>query len=269
MGDEDYLKTFGLQLLAGRNYELEKSDTVREALVNETLITKLGIQNPVNAVGKDIRLGGDSWIKIVGVIKDFKTNSLRETIKPTLVLAKKKFYERTAIKTHSANLAATHAAIEASWNKFYPEYAMNGSFLDENIAHFYRQEEQLSLLYKIFAGLAIFISCLGLYGLVSFMAVQRVKEVGIRKVLGASIGNIVYLFSKEFTILITVAFVVAVPIAWYMMSSWLSNFAYRININVGVFALAVMISIIIAWITVGYKAIKAAVANPVKSLRSE
>jgi len=267
--DEDYLKTFGLQLVAGRNYNYEKGDTMREALVNETLIKKLGIQNPANAIGKDIRIGGNSWIKIVGVIKDFKTNSLRETIKPTLIAAKRKFYGTTAIKIHTANLAATHAAIEASWNKFYPEYAMNGGFLDESIAQFYRQEEQLSLLYKIFAGLAIFISCLGLYGLVSFMAVQRVKEVGIRKVLGASIGNIIYLFSKEFTILIGVAFIIAVPVAWYMMSNWLNNFAYRININIGVFLLAVVISIIIALITVGYKAIKAAVANPVKSLRSE
>ena len=124
-------------------------------------------------------------------------------------------------------------------------------------------------LYKIFAGIAIFISCLGLYGLVSFMAVQRTKEVGIRKVLGASVKNIVYLFSKEFTILIGVAFLVAAPLAWYMMNNWLSNFVYRVNINAGVFVLAVLISVIIAWITVGYKSIRAAMANPVKSLRTE
>jgi len=268
-GDEDYLKTFGLQLVAGRNYNYERGDTVREALVNETLIKKLGLQNPANAIGKDIRLGGDSWIKIVGVIKDFKTNSLREAIKPILIAGAKKFYGKTAIKIYSSNIRATRAAIEASWNKFYPEYAFNGNFLGDSIAQFYRQEEQLSLLYKIFAGLAIFISCLGLYGLVSFMAIQRVKEVGIRKVLGASIGNIIYLFSKEFTILIAISFVIAVPLAWYMMSNWLNNFAYRINMNIGVFLMAVIISIVIAWITVGYKAVKAAVANPVKSLRSE
>jgi putative ABC transport system permease protein len=268
-GDENYLKTFGLQLVAGRNYNYEKSDTIKEALANETMIRKMGIQNPADAVGKDIRLGGDSWIKLVGIVKDFKTNSLRESIKPIVIAGAKRFYEHTAIKIHSANILATHNAIEASWNKFYPEFAVSGSFLDESIAHFYRQEEQLSLLYKIFAGLAIFISCLGLYGLVSFMAVQRVKEVGIRKVLGASISNIVYLFSKEFLILITIAFIIATPVAWYMMNSWLSNFVYRINMNVGVFVLAVFISIVIALITVGYKAIKAAIANPVKSLRSE
>ncbi|MBS1596935.1 MAG: ABC transporter permease [Bacteroidetes bacterium] len=268
-GDENYLKTFGLKLVAGRNYNYENSDTIKEALANETLIKKLGIQNPANAIGKDIRLGGSNWIKLVGVVKDFKTNSLRESIKPIVIAGRRKSYERTAIKMHSSNLLATHNAIEASWNKFYPEYAVRGSFLDEDIAKFYKEEEQLSLLYKIFAGLAIFISCLGLYGLVSFMAVQRVKEVGIRKVLGASIASIVYLFSKEFTVLIGIAFVIATPAAWYMMNNWLNNFVYKININIGVFVLAVLISIIIALITVGYKAVKAAVANPVKSLRSE
>ncbi|MGH2565100.1 MAG: ABC transporter permease, partial [Ginsengibacter sp.] len=150
-----------------------------------------------------------------------------------------------------------------------PEYANTSSFMDENINNFYKQENQLSLLYKIFAGIAIFISCLGLYGLVSFMAVQRTKEVGIRKVLGASVANIMYLFSKEFTSLIVVAFIIAAPLAWYMMNNWLQNFHYRIQIGIGVFALAVLISVMIALITVGYKSIKAAIANPVKSLRTE
>lgn len=127
----------------------------------------------------------------------------------------------------------------------------------------------MSLLYKIFAGIAIFISCLGLYGLVSFMAAQRTKEVGVRKVLGASVTSIVYLFSKEFTILIIIAFVISVPVAYYMMSNWLTNFAFRIDIGVSVFIIAVISSIIIAWITVGYKSVKAALANPVKSLRTE
>ena len=159
--------------------------------------------------------------------------------------------------------------IQKTWDEFLPEYANTSSFMDENISKFYQQEDQLSLLYKIFAGIAIFISCLGLYGLVSFMAVQRTKEIGVRKVLGATVRNIIYLFSKEFTILILIGFAVAVPVAWYMMNEWLTNFAYRININAKVFGIAVLLSIIIAWITVGYKSIKAALANPVKSLRTE
>lgn len=186
-----------------------------------------------------------------------------------LISTRKTVYSQTGIKLRTSDLAGTQANIQKAWDKFFPEYAYTSSFMDERIENFYRQEEQLSLLYKIFAGLAIVISCLGLYGLVSFMAVQKVKEVGVRKVLGASVGNIVYLFSKEFTILIAIAFAIAAPVAYYMMSGWLDNFQYKISIGVGVFAIAMVASIVIAWATVGYKAVKAALANPVKSLRSE
>ncbi|HMF71716.1 MAG TPA: FtsX-like permease family protein, partial [Flavitalea sp.] len=195
--------------------------------------------------------------------------SLRETIKPLMISSINEFYTVTAVKLHAADMAKAQAAVQKTWDKFYPEYANTSLFMDESIDNFYKQENQLSGLYKIFAGLAIFISCLGLYGLVSFLAVQKTKEVGIRKVLGASISNIVYLFSKEFTILITVAFAIAAPVAWYVMSDWLNNFEYKIPIGADVFLLAMMISLFIAWITVGYKAIKAALANPVKSIRSE
>lgn len=142
-------------------------------------------------------------------------------------------------------------------------------FLDDKIANFYKSEDKLSKLYKIFAGIAIFIACLGLYGLVSFMAVQRTKEVGIRKTLGASVGHIVYLFSKEFTLLIIIALAISSLIGWYFMHKWLQDFTYRISIGPGIFALAIVVSVAIAWITVGYKAVRAALANPVKSLRSE
>ena len=141
--------------------------------------------------------------------------------------------------------------------------------MDERINNFYKQEGQLSLLYKLFAGIAIFISCLGLYGLISFMVVQKTKEVGVRKVLGASVANIIYLFSKEFTILIIIAFALAAPVANYMMGKWLNNFAFRIDIGAFVFLIAIVASVAIAWITVGYRSIKAAIASPVKSLRAE
>src|ERR1017187_578553 len=265
--DEDYFKTFGLQFLAGRPYR--KSDTTYEIVINETLTHKLGVQNANDIIGKDIRLGQSEWKKIVGVIKDFKTNSLRENIKPLLIAENKQFYGLTAVKMNSSNIHQTQDNIQSAWNQYFPEYAFTGSFLDENIAKFYEQEKQLELLYKIFAGLAIFISCLGLYGLVSFMAVRRTKEIGIRKVLGASVGNIILLFSKEFTILIAVAFVIAAPVAYFIMHAWLNNFVFRINMGVDVFLLAIFISVIIAWISVGYKAIKAALANPVKSLGVE
>ena len=266
-GDEDYLKTFGLQLLAGNSYS--KSDTMKDVLINETLAGKLGLKNPRDAVGKDIRVGGGQWKTIVGVMKDFKTNSLRENIRPMVIAESKSLYSVTAVKLKSSNLAATQAAIQASWDEVYPEYAYAGRFLDENIDRFYQQENQLSLLYKIFAGLALLISSLGLYGLVSFMAVQKTKEVGVRKVLGASVGNIVYLFSKEFTLLIVIAFAMAAPVAYWMMHHWLQDFVYRIQLGLGVFILAMAISIVIAWATVAYRAVKAALANPIKSLRSE
>ncbi len=186
-----------------------------------------------------------------------------------MIASQKKFYSVTAIKLNTSNISTAQQNIQATWDKYFPEYVNSSSFMDERITRFYAQEEQLSLLYKIFAGLAILISCLGLFGLVSFMAVQKTKEVGIRNVLGASVGNIVYLFSKEFTVLVIIAFVIAAPAAWYMMNSWLNNFVYKIPLGIGIFILAVVVSIAIAWITVGYKAISAALANPVKSLRSE
>ncbi|RFZ84932.1 ABC transporter permease [Mucilaginibacter terrenus] len=266
--DADYFKTFGFKFAAGRGYE--PSDTIRQVVVNETFIHKLGIQKAEDAIGKTVKLGGRGfWAPIVGVVKDFKTNSLRDAVKPIVISPRKKYESLAGVKIQTGNLNRTVADIKALWEQTYPEYAYTGYFLDENIAKFYQQENQLALVYKVFAGIAIFISCLGLYGLVSYMAVQRTKEVGVRKVLGASVTSIVLMFSKEFMILIAIAFLIAMPLAWYTMSEWLQNFAYRISLGAGVFVLAIVGSLGIAWLTVGYKAVKAALVNPVKSLRSE
>ena len=267
IGDADYFKTFGLHFIAGHGYDV--SDTLRQVVINETLMHKLGIQNAKDAVGKTVSLNTVTWGAITGVVQDFKTNSLREAVKPIIIYPQKAYEQEVAVKIQTLNLANTVASLQKAWENTYPEYAYNGFFLDENIAKFYKQENQLALVYKIFAMIAIFISCLGLYGLVSFMAVQRTKEVGIRKVLGASITSIVYLFSKEFMVLITIAFVIAVPAAWYIMTGWLQNFAYRTSISAWIFIAAIAVSIIIAWVTVGYKAVRAALVNPVKSLKSE
>lgn len=267
MGDADYFKTFGLKFAAGKGYDV--SDTMRQVVINETMMHRLGVQNPNAIIGKTLSLGGKHWVPIVGVVKDFKTNSLRETVKPIMILPSKLFSSEVAVKIQTKNLAGTVASIQKLWENTYPEYAYSGYFLDDNIAQFYKQENQLALIYKIFAGIAIFISCLGLYGLVSYMAIQRTKEVGIRKVLGASVSSIVYLFSKEFLALIIISCIIAIPAAWYIMSGWLQNFAYRISLNAWIFVVAITMSVIIAWLTVGYKAVKAALVNPVKSLRSE
>lgn len=268
-GDEDYFKTFGVQMLAGRGFD--KSDTIKEVVVNETLVKRLGMEFADEIIGKEIRYGGENndWKTIVGVVEDFKTNSLKKDINPLAIAERRESYTVTAVKLNSKNIPETRATVEDAWNEFYPEYAFTSNFLDDNIAEFYEQDRQLSLLFKIFAGIAIFISCLGLYGLVSFMAVQRTKEIGVRKVLGASVGNIIYLFSKEFMLLIIIGFVLAIPIGWYMMHEWLQNFVYRISITPGVFILAAAVSILIAGLAVGYKSVKAALANPIDSLRTE
>ena len=266
--DVDYFKTYGLQFVAGRAYY--PNDTVNEFVVNETLLKKLGVNNPADAIGKQLNFwDGGKVGPIVGVVKDFNSYSLREPMAPVVMSTWKDVYQTINIKIKQGTEKATLAYVERYWNEAFPDYVYQYRFLDETIAGFYSQENQLSKLYTIFAIIAIFISCLGLYGLVSFMAAQRTKEVGIRKVLGATAGNIVYLLSKEFSLLIIVAFAIAAPIAYYIMNDWLQDYSYRIPLGVSVFLFAVLGSMIIAWITVGYRAIKAAMANPVKSLRTE
>lgn len=265
--DDQYFKTYGLTILAGRTFS--PSDTLKEVMVNEMLTKKLGLKDPAEAIGKEIRMGRDPWRTIVGVTKDFKTNSLKEDIKPTLIGQRREYYSVTALKLKTSNIAQTQSQVEAEWNKVFPEYAYTTTYMDEQLTEFYKQDEQLALLYKIFAGIAIFISCLGLYGLVSFMAVQKTKEIGVRKVLGASVKNIIFLFSKEFTTLIIIASLIAIPVAYYFMDKWLQNFVFRISITPWVFVLSISVSIMVAWLAVGYKSIRAALANPVKNLRTE
>jgi ABC-type antimicrobial peptide transport system permease subunit len=266
--DPDYFKTYNIQFVAGRPYYA--SDTVREFVVNETLLHKLGIRNPQDAIGKQINFwDGDKVANIVGVIRDFNSYSLRQPMAPVVLSTWKEIYQTIGIKIRPGAEKSVLPYVEKLWNENFPDYVYEYSFLDDTIANFYKQENQLSMLYKMFAAIAIFISCLGLYGLVSFMAVQRTKEVGIRKVLGASAGHIIYLMSKEFTLLIIVAFVISAPIAYYIMHKWLLNYSYRISPSAWIFFLAIVSSILIAWLTVGQRAIKTAVANPVKSLRTE
>jgi putative ABC transport system permease protein len=266
--DAGYFKTYGLQFVAGRAYMA--SDTVNEFVVNETLVKKLGLKNPEDILGKEISF----WDRrlhalVVGVIKDFHANSLRDPIAPALLASRKKNYQTIGIKIQPGKEKQVLSAVEKLWTQTFPNSMYEYKFLDEKIANFYQEESQLSKLYQIFAAIAIFISCLGLYGLVSFMAIQRTKEVGIRKVLGASVASIVYLFSKEFTLLIGVAFLIATPVSYYFMDKWLANFTFKIDLGIQFFLLAFVGAILIAWITVGYKAVKAGLANPVKSLRTE
>lgn len=266
--DVHYFETYNIQFVAGRPYQ--QSDTIREFVVNETLLKKLGITDPKQAINKQIDFW-DGWKvgPIVGVIRDFNSFSLREPMAPVALSTWKDVYQTINIRISEGREKTVLPFVEKLWNESFPDYIYQYRFLDDTIASFYEQETQLSTLYKIFACIAIFISCLGLYGLVSFMVSQRTKEVGIRKVLGASARNIVFLLSKEFSILIIIAFAIAAPVAYYIMSDWLQNYTYRIQIGFTLFVIAILGSMAIAWITVGHRAIKAALANPVKSLRTE
>jgi ABC-type antimicrobial peptide transport system permease subunit len=263
-----FVSTYKLPLIAGRN--LNPSGYTREFLVNESLMKSLGIKDPKDILNKEISMWGDR-IKcpVVGVLKDFNDRSFRHNLAPLLITTNNTMYSQAGIKLATTNIASTLQSVKKVWEHTFPDFVYEYRFLDDKIDNFYKQELQLAQLYKIFAAIAIFLSCLGLYGLASFMAVQRIKEVGIRKVLGATAGNIVYLFSKEFIILIAIAFGVATPVAWYYMHQWLQDYAYRINISWWLFAAGGFVAIFIALATISFQAIKAAIANPVKSLRTE
>jgi putative ABC transport system permease protein len=266
--DHEYVPTYELPLVAGKN--LERSDTANEFLVNESLIKKLGINDPAEALNKEISMwDGRLKANIVGVLKDFHDRSFRAEVAPLIVGCFKSNYSQAGVKLTTKSASNALKNIEKIWSASFPDFVFEYQFLDEKVDSFYKDEQRLSYLYKIFAVIALFLSCLGLYGLASFMAVQRIKEVGIRKVLGASAASVVYLFSKEFITLIAIAFVIASPIAWYFMHKWLQDYQYRIDISWWIFIFGGASAIMIALITVSFQAIKAAVANPMKSLRTE
>lgn len=269
--DYDYMKTFDLQLLAGRwfiNKELGAKG--EEFLLNETAVRELGFSSNEEAIGKVIRFGlNDNKGSIVGVLKDFHVKSLRETIKPVVLLQHPDLFFEAGIKISNTDVPETIAHVKAAWEHAFPGFLFDYEFLDESLAKNYKQEEQLYSIFKIFSGISIGIGCLGLFGLISFLVVQKTKEVGVRKVLGASVTSVVALFSKDFMRLLLIAFLVAAPLCWYVMGQWLSEFAYHIPLKMEYFILGGIINVIVAFATISYQAVKAAGANPVDSLRSE
>lgn len=265
--DAGYFNTFGLKLAVGRLPF--PSDTVREVLVNETLVKKLGLRSNEEVLGKTVGVEAGKRYPVVGVVKDFNDNSLREAIRPIIITSDYNNYGTLALRLRPDKVNAAMKDVQKVFTSTYPTYIYDVVFLDDRIGRFYKAEALTAQLFKVFAFLAIFISCLGLYGLVSFMAVQKTKEVGIRKVLGASVQSILYLFSREFTMLIGIAFLISMPVAYYFMQRWLEGFHYHTNMGWEIFVLAIVLSLVIAWATVGYKAVRAAMANPVKSLKAE
>ncbi len=265
--DEHYFELFDLKFLAGKPYE--KNDTVHELVINETMRRKLGLKSPEEAIGKKIVLHSPVPKNIVGVVEDFHQNSLHDPIDPAIITTTSRGYYHLAVKIDPTQTEAAIQHLESVWPKAYPDDVFNYEFLDESIEEFYKKEKRQFALFRIFSGIAILIGCLGLYGLVAFMAAQRTKEVGIRKVLGATLFDITYLFSKEFIKLVIIAFLIAAPLAYYLMNKWLEDFTYRINLGVGAFLLAGIITLSIALLTMSVQAIKAARKNPVLALKTE
>ncbi|MFA6085226.1 ABC transporter permease [Mucilaginibacter sp.] len=269
MGDASFAQTFGLKIIAGRN--IAESDTASEYLVNEMMVKRLGVKDPQQIIGHQFVAGGitNNPGIIVGVIKDFHAQSLYTAILPESICAYRKSYRFMAVKISGNNASASIERIKNNWQSVYPESVFEYRFQDEQINDFYQKEDLLNKLIRSSALIAIFISCLGLLGLISLLTLQRTKEIGIRKVLGASVTSITSLLTVDFLKLIVLAVIIASPIAWLMMSKYLQNFAYRIDIHWWVFAISALSALLITFVTVSYQSIKAAIANPVKSLRSE
>jgi putative ABC transport system permease protein len=268
--DEHYTDMFGLTILAGEKISnKDNRDSISRIIINETMMHKLGIHDPHLALGKSIILGGGMFVNVIGVVKDFQTESKHKKRRADAMAYSNQNFNVVSVRIKPAAMHQTIEHIDKIWSSLFPDNVFEYEFMDQHIARWYRQEEKVYTAFKLFASLAILIGCLGLYGLVAFAAVQRSKEVGIRKVLGASLLDISGLFAKEFTYLIALAFLIAVPVAYYFMYGWLENFAYHVRIGSGIFIIAIFISFAIAAITISFQSVKAGLVNPVVSLRSE
>ncbi len=269
--DYDYMDHFGVKLVAGRNFSEEfTSDFPNAMIINEKMVKNLGFNNAQDAIGKSYNISlNDFKPEIIGVVKDFNSSSLHNEITCQVFMINPGWFKEFIVKTSSANMAPTIKKLKDIWAKFFPQYPFEYSFLDQSIDKMYQSEERYSRVISTFSLVALFIACLGLLGLASFVAEQRKKEIGIRKVHGASIKSIVQNISGEFAILVIISNLIAWPLAYYFMNKWLQDFAYRIDLSWWIFFVSGVITLVIAVLAVGYQSVKAAVANPVDSLKNE
>jgi putative ABC transport system permease protein len=269
--DNEYIDVMKIELLRGRNFNANiTSDTINSVIVNEAMVNDFGWTLD-NAVGQELKGYSDNMTPVViGVVKNFNFRSLSEKVEPQLFhqfsdYAPYKYF----VRIKPGDPAKVIAAMNTEWKKIVPDLPLRYSFLDENINRFYKGEERWGNIIGWAGGISIFLASLGLLGLAALAAINRTKEIGIRKVLGASVSSIVSLLSKDFLKLVIIALVIAAPLAWYFMNEWLQDFAYRINISAWVFIITAIAAVMVALLTVGFQAIKTAIKNPVKSLRTE
>ncbi len=269
--DYDYMDHFEVKLVAGRNFSEEfTSDFPNAMIINEKMVKNLGFKNAQDAIGKSYNISlNDFKPEIIGVVKDFNSSSLHNEITAQVFMSNPGWFKEFIVKANAANISTTISKLSGIWTKFFPQYPFEYSFLDASIDKMYQSEERYSQVISTFSIVALFIACLGLLGLASFVAEQRKKEIGIRKVHGASIKSIVQNVAGEFAILVIISNLIAWPLAYYFMNKWLQDFAYRIDLSWWIFFVSGVITLVIAVLAVGYQSVKAAVANPVESLKNE
>jgi len=265
--DVDYLKTLGIQIIQGRNFSKDFSTDSSAVVINQSMVRELGWSN-TNPIGKTIVRSGQKQFKVLGVVADFNYASAKQEVAPLMMMLGNN-YGGLVIKINTSDVKGFLSDLKKQWDSFNPEGPLDYTFLDDNFAKMYASEIRTQQIFSAFAMIAIIIASLGLFGLSAFVIEQRTKEIGIRKVLGASVQNVLLLVSKDFLLLVGIAFIISVPVTWWAMHTWLQDFAYRINIHWWVFVIAGIVAILISAITISFQAIKAAIANPVKSLRSE
>jgi len=265
--DYDFIPQFGMKLLAGRNFSKDFPTDKKGAILNDRALAQMGFKDPQDAIGKKIS-NGDT-LTVIGVIQSFHHMGLQKPIDPQLISLRPNARNAYSIKLQTNELQGTVAAVKVLWSRYFPNDPFSYFFLDDEFNAQYQSDQRFGEMFTLFASLAILIACFGLIGLSAYNILQRTKEVGIRKVLGASVQNVVFILSKDFLLLVILSFVVAAPVSWFIMHQWLQDFAYRITISWWVFGVAGALALLIALSTISYQAIKAAIANPVRSLRSE
>jgi putative ABC transport system permease protein len=266
--DYDYMKLYGLKVIAGRQFSKEFGTDDKSVIFNRKAVEQLGFNKPEEALGQRIDFWGEQYT-IVGVTDNFHQQSLREAFEPLIFRLIPDVNGYLSVKTKASEAERTINIVKSSWNKFFPGNTFEYFFLDDHFDEQYKADTRFGQVFTLFTSLAILVACLGLFGLASFTTLQRTKEIGIRKVLGASVTTILRLLYREFAILLMIAFVIATPLAWISVAKWLNGYAFRINIQWLFFVLPFLIILMIAFITVSFQSVRAALANPVKSLRTE